>query len=87
MKESAHITESSNRLLQGIERLIEQTGRQVAVVYRDGEKFATLSRTLSWSHCIELVSIEDSTISYRFAQQAMVLSINITVLLPLRRTM
>jgi hypothetical protein len=31
MKSSTNITESSNRLLQGIETLIEHTGRQVAV--------------------------------------------------------
>ncbi|MDR0970409.1 MAG: PDDEXK nuclease domain-containing protein [Lentimicrobiaceae bacterium] len=134
MKSSTNITESSNRLLQGIETLIEHTGRQVAVylnstisclywsignyilielqyemysrqgqqilatlsqtltkkfgkgytysginrmikvanAYRDGEKFATLSRTLSWSHFIELVSIEDSTKRLFYQQMSVV---------------
>ncbi len=120
--ELANINDNSSSLLQGIERLIEQTGRQVAVylnttisrlywaignhiiteiqyetysdygqqilatlsqrltekfgkgytysaltrmikvaeVYSE-EMFATLSQTLSWSHFIELVSIEDTT--------------------------
>ena len=116
------IETSSNQLLFGIEQLIEQTGRNIAVYlnteisclywsignyiltemqyepfsqhgqqilatlsqrltekYGKGytysaltrmikvaeayteEKFATLSQTLSWSHFIELVSIENST--------------------------
>jgi predicted nuclease of restriction endonuclease-like (RecB) superfamily len=121
-KETVYINENSNRLLPGIERLIEQTGKnvavylnktisrlywsignyiitemqyeyysrngqqilatlsrtltekfgkgytcsglnrmiKVAVAYKE-EMFATLSQTLSWSHFIELVSIEDNT--------------------------
>lgn len=32
---------------------------KVAQLYREEEKFATLSRTLTWSHFLELVAIED----------------------------
>ena len=133
MTELANINENSNRLLQGIENLIEQTGRQVAVylnttisrlywaignhivaeigyeTYTDygkqilatlsqrltekfgkgytysaltrmvkvaeaypEEMFATLSQTLSWSHFIELVSIEDSTKRLFYQQMSIV---------------
>ncbi|GHV72435.1 hypothetical protein FACS1894201_01570 [Bacteroidia bacterium] len=120
--EIVNLNNKSNQLLQGIEQLIEQTGRQVAVYINSTisrlywsignyiiadmqheahsqygqqilatlsqqlmekfgkgysysaltrmvkvaeaypeEMFATLSQTLSWSHFIELVSIENST--------------------------
>ena len=34
---------------------------KVARIYHDEEMFATLSQTLTWSHFLELISIEDST--------------------------
>ncbi len=34
---------------------------KVARIYDDEEMFATLSQTLSWSHFLELITIEDST--------------------------
>ncbi len=34
---------------------------KVARIYGDEEMFATLSQTLSWSHFLELITIEDST--------------------------
>ena len=133
MTELVNINENSNRLLQGIETLIEQTGRQVAVYLnttisrlywaignhiitemqyeyysRNGqqilatlsrtltekfgkgytysglnrmikvavayneEMFATLSQTLSWSHFIELVYIEDPAKRLFYQQMSIV---------------
>jgi predicted nuclease of restriction endonuclease-like (RecB) superfamily len=131
--EIVNINDNSNRLLLGIERLIEQTGRNVAVylnatisrlywsignyiitdmqyetyseygqqilatlsqrlcekfgkgysysaltrmvkvaeAYPEG-MFATLSQTLSWSHFIELVSIEDRTKRLFYQQMCIV---------------
>lgn len=34
---------------------------KVARIYNDGEMFATLSQTLSWSHFLELITIENAT--------------------------
>ena len=34
---------------------------KVARIYSDGEMFATLSQTLSWSHFLELITIENAT--------------------------
>ena len=34
---------------------------KVARIYHDEEMFATLSQTLTWSHFLELISIEDGT--------------------------
>jgi predicted nucleic acid-binding Zn finger protein len=85
--EITSINNKSNQLLLGIENLIEQKGRNVAVYLnaevsrlywsignyivtemqyetysQHGQQIlATVSQTLSWSHFIELVSIEDST--------------------------
>jgi len=131
--EIVDITENSNRLLIGIERLVEQTGKNVAVylntkisrlywaignyivnemqyeyyshngqqilatlsrtlterfgkgytysgltrmikvaVAYNEEMFATLSQTLSWSHFIELVSIEDGTKRLFYQQMSIV---------------
>ncbi|GHS91899.1 DUF1016 domain-containing protein [Bacteroidia bacterium] len=131
--EIVNINNKSNQLLQGIEHLIEQTGRQVAVYLNTTisrlywsignyiiadmqheahsqygqqivatlsqqlmgkfgkgytytaltrmikvaeaypeEMFATLSPTLSWSHFIELISIEDSTKRLFYQQKSIV---------------
>ena len=133
MNEIVNINENSNHLLFGIERLIEQTSRTVAVylnttisrlywsignyivteiqyeTYSDygkqilatlsqrlsekfgkgysysaltrmikiaeaypEEMFATVSQTLSWSHFIELISIEDSTKRLFYQQMSIV---------------
>jgi hypothetical protein len=68
--ELASINENSDRLLRGIERLIEQTGRQVEA-YPE-EMFATVSQALSWSHFIELISIEDQTTRLFYQQMSIV---------------
>ncbi|MDR3226441.1 MAG: DUF1016 N-terminal domain-containing protein, partial [Prevotellaceae bacterium] len=96
--EIVNINDNSNRLLLGIERLIEQTGKNVAVylnatisrlywsignyivtdmqyeTYSEyGQQIlATLSQTLSWSHFIELVSIEDRTKRLFYQQMCIV---------------
>jgi predicted nuclease of restriction endonuclease-like (RecB) superfamily len=133
MTKLVNIDENSNHLFQGIERLIDQTGKQVAVylnsavsclywtignyiiteiqyeTYTDygqqilatvsqkltekfgkgysysaltrmvkvaqiypEEMFATLSQTLSWSHFIELVSIEDRAKRLFYQQMSIV---------------
>jgi len=50
----------------GLNRMVK-----VAEIY-DEEMFATVSRTLSWSHFIELVSIEDATKRLFYQQMCMV---------------
>lgn len=37
---------------------------KIAQCYSDKEMFATLSQTLTWSHFLELVTIEDNTKGY-----------------------
>lgn len=45
---------------------------RVALCYTDEPMFATLSQTLSWSHFLELVTIEDSTKRLFYQQMAMI---------------
>ena len=45
---------------------------KVARVYSDGEMFAMLSQTLTWSHFLELVTIEDNTKRLFYQQMGVV---------------
>lgn len=45
---------------------------KVALCYADESMFATLSQTLSWSHFLELVTIEDSTKRLFYQQMGMI---------------
>lgn len=44
---------------------------KVARIYNDREMFATLSQTLTWSHFLELITIEDSTKRLFYQQMGM----------------
>jgi predicted nuclease of restriction endonuclease-like (RecB) superfamily len=148
MTELAPVNENSNHLLQGIEALIEQTGKQLAVylntkinrlywsignyiiteihyqTYSDygkqilatlsqrltekfgkgytysaltrmikiaeaypEEMFATVSQTLSWSHLIELVSIENPTKRLFYQQMSIVENWSVRTLREKQNTM